>query len=57
MFFNYDFDLIFLYKHTIRLQNIREVRQALKSTAGTLHIKLEMIRCSVNPLSPRNIRP
>ena len=50
--------LSFLYKYDRELvkRNTREVRQAPKSTTGTLRRSLEITRWSVNTLPPRNIR-
>ena len=61
MYFNYDFgfNLFYIstryYRELVKL-NIREVRQASKSTTGALRRSLEITRWSVNTLTPRKIR-
>ena len=55
MYFNYDFDFIFFDCELVKWY-IREVRQAWKSTTGTLSRSLDITMWSVSTLPPRNIQ-
>ena len=60
MYYNYDFDLIFFivsqYNCELVKLIITEVRQASKSTTGTLWRSFEITRWSVNTLLPRKMQ-
>ena len=58
IYFNYVFDAIFfiLAHNTIVKLKVSEVRQASKSTNGTLHKSFEIMGWSVNTLIPRKMQ-